>query len=169
LGQRARKGLGFEDFAVRSTIWSALGAWGLAEWLRLRRGGGAGRFLWALGALATVAHVAAAFHFTHGWSHAAAVADTARQTKGALGFAFGAGVYVNYLFLAVWTADAAWWCLSPVTFRRRPPALDAGIRLFILFIFVNGAIVVPHGPVRILGVLVVVTLVAAWYRRRRQR
>jgi hypothetical protein len=155
----------------------ALGSWGLAEWLRLRRRApsqgasaisrdGAARLLWSLGALFALAHVAAAFHLVHGWSHASAEADTARQTQEALGFAFGAGVYVNYLFLSVWTADAAWWCLSPVTFRRRPAALDAGIRLFIFFIFVNGAIVFPPGPVRIVGTLVVIALGAAWYFRR---
>jgi hypothetical protein len=165
---------------VRSTIWLSLGSWGLAEWLRLRRGvpsegasapsgDGAARVLWALGALSALAHVVSAFHVIHGWSHAAAVADTARQTQEALGFAFGGGVYVNYFFLALWTADAAWWWLSPATFRRRPPALDAGIRLFILFIFVNGAIVFPPGPVRIVGTLVVAGLGAAWYFGRAAR
>ena len=66
------------------------------------------------------------------------------------------------LFVAFWLADAAWWWLSPATFRTRPAALDRAVRVFILFIFANGAIVFPHGPVRVLGVLV---MIAASSRR----
>jgi hypothetical protein len=149
-------------------------SWGLAEWLRLRPGSsasadGAARIPWTLGALLALAHALAAFHLRHAWSHAAAQADTARQTEEALGFAVGGGVYVNYAFLALWTADAAWWWGSEATFRRRPAALDAALRVFVLFMFVNGAIVFAHGPVRTFGALVVVAVVVAWYRRRPSR
>ena len=94
------------------------------------------------------------------------MADTARQTQETLGFPLGAGIYVNYAFVALWVADAGWWWLSPATFRSRPVALDRAVRVFILFIFANGAVVFPHGPVRVLGVLVMIALVAAWYRHR---
>jgi hypothetical protein len=114
-----------------------------------------------------VLHVLVAFHFRHGWSHASAVAETARQTEEALGVAIGAGVYVNYLFIAVWLADAAWWWVSPATFSARPSPLDRAIRLFLLFIFVNGAIVFPKGPIRFAGIVIVAGLAAAWYRGRR--
>ena len=94
------------------------------------------------------------------------MAETARQTEEALGLRVGAGVYANYAFLAVWIADAFWWWLWPASFRGRPRALDAAIRLFLLFMFVNGAIVFARGPVRIAGVAVVAALAAAWYGRR---
>jgi hypothetical protein len=166
----------FADLAVRVPIWLALLFWGVAEWGRLRQGHAGGgvpigdaatRILWTAGAAFTLVHVVLAFHFIHAWSHAAAFADTARQTEAALGLAFGGGVFVNYAFLMIWAADAAWWWLSPTTFQKRPGALDASVRLFILFIFVNGAIVFPSGPVRLLGLLVVGTLGVAWYRGRR--
>ena len=41
--------------------------------------GGRGRWAWTIGALAVVVHFALAFQDRHGWSHAAAYADTARQ------------------------------------------------------------------------------------------
>ena len=126
----------------------------------------AARLFWTVGAAMAVVHVALAFHFKHAWSHAAAVADTARQTQATLGFALGEGVYVNYAFVVLWVADAFWWWLSPAGFRTRPAALDRAIRLFILFIFVNGAIVFPRGPVRVLGAITMVALCLAWYRGR---
>jgi hypothetical protein len=157
------------ELVVRVTIWIALAAWGYAEWRRLRGGAGAdrsARLAWTMGAVFTALHVLAAFHVRHAWSHASAVADTARQTREALGFAFGGGVYVNYAFLAVWLADAAWWWLAPRAFAARPRALDAAVRAFILFIFVNGAIVFPHGLVRVAGTLVLLAIAFAWYRRK---
>ena len=95
---------------VRVGIWLSLGAWGLAEWWRARDPGAAmgqarARTAWTLGAGFAVVHVLAAFHVHHGWSHASAVVETARQTEAAFGVRFGAGVYANYAFLAVWIAD----------------------------------------------------------------
>jgi len=159
------------DVVIRVSIWLSLGAWGLAEWWRARDPKAAvdaagARFAWTLGAGFALLHVLAAFHVHHGWSHAAAVAETARQTEEALGLRVGAGVYANYAFLVVWIADAFWWWLSPASFDDRPRALDAAIRLFLLFMFVSGAIVFPQGLVRIAGVAIVAALAAAWYGRR---
>lgn len=158
------------DLAIRGTIWASLLAWGFAEWRRLRDGEAHedARIAWTLGASLAAVHVALAFHFKHAWSQAAAMAETARQTEEALGFALGTGIYANYAFVAVWVADVAWWWLSLPTFRTRPVALDRAVRIFILFIFANGAIVFPHGPVRVLGVVVMIVLVAAWYRHPRE-
>ncbi len=120
-----------------------------------------------LGALLALVHVLAAFDVHHGWSHAAAVAATARQTEEALGRSVGTGVYLNYLFVGTWTLDALWWRLSPVSFGARPRAVDAAVRLFLLFMFVSGAIVFAHGPVRVVATALVAALAVAWYRRRR--
>lgn len=76
----------------------------------------------------------------------------------------GAGVYVNYLFLTVWAADALWWWVSPLRYAGRPRMLDFGVRGFLLFIFVNGAIVFGTGPVRIAGVASLLVLLLAWWR-----
>jgi len=159
------------DVVVRFSIWLSIGAWSLAEWWRLLqpravRGAESARIAWTLGAGFALLHVLAAFHIHHGWSHAAAVAETARQTEEALGMRVGAGVYVNYAFLAVWIADVLWWWLSPASYGSRPRAVDATIRLFLCFMFVNGAIVFARGPVRLVGLALGVALAGAWYRRR---
>ena len=125
---------------------------------------GAARALWTAGALLALVHVALAFHLHHAWSHASALSETARQTRELLGVSAGAGVYVNYLFLAVWAADALWWWASPLRYAGRPRMLDFGVRGFLVFIFVNGAIVFGTGPVRIAGVASLLVLLLAWWR-----
>ena len=126
------------------------------------------RGCWAGGAGLMWVHVLAAFGVRHGWSHAAAVADTARQTEALTGWDWGGGVWVNHLFAAVWSADAAWRLAAPASYRRRPRAVDYGVGGFLGFIAVNGAVVFAHGPTRWAGVaacgLLIVT--AALGRRR---
>jgi hypothetical protein len=56
-----------------------------------------------------------------------------------------------------------WWWLLPASFRARPRALDAAVRLFLLFIFVNGAVVFADGAIRLLGIAAVLALALAWY------
>jgi hypothetical protein len=156
------------DALVRGTIWLSLLAWVAAEWARCSSRGAtaAGRSAWIVGALAAVGHSAAAFHFRHAWSHTAAFVETARQTAAVTGLDWGGGLYVNYLFLAVWTADAAWWWVSPATFDRRPRALDRVVRAFILFMFLNGAVVFAKWPMVAVGTAAVLAVLAAWYRGR---
>ena len=154
------------DVLVRVTIWLSLLAWVAAEW---RRGAGpamkvAGRRAWTVGAVAAVAHTAAAFHFRHRWSHEDALAETARQTLEVTGMDWGGGLFVNYLFVAVWTADAAWWWLHPEAFARRPRSLDEAVRGFLLFMFVNGAVVFAKGPARAAGAAATLAVLVARYR-----
>lgn len=61
--------------------------------------------LYGLGWLLLVAHTLCAFHFEHHWSHAAAVAHTARQTAEIVGWNWGGGLYVNYVTIALWGVD----------------------------------------------------------------
>ena len=82
------------------------------------------------------------------------------------GWHWGGGVFFNYLFLASWTADVAWWWASPTSFRRRPWWLDAAVRAFLWFLFVNGAFVFVRGPARWLGLLAAAMVAATWYRGR---
>ena len=152
--------------------WLSLLAWAGAECIRLRglrtpRREEKARALWTTGLALASVHVALAFHLRHGWSQASAWAETARQTQELLGRPYGWGLFVNYAFLAVWAADAAWWWGKPASFSTRSRLLDVPIRLFLLFIFVNGAIVFAHGAVRILGLLTLAALVVAWHGGRR--
>jgi len=148
---------------LRATIWFSVLAWAASEVLR-RAGAGrrpAARALYAAGALLLVAHTIAAFHVAHGWSHDAAYAATARRTLDMTGVASGAGLYLNYLFVAAWIADAAWWGFSPRTCAGRPRAADAALFAFFAFMFVNGAIVFAAGPMRIAGAAAVAAAIAA--------
>src|SRR5437868_5879863 len=69
----------------------------------------AARLLWTAGCVLFLAHVAAAFHYFHGWSHARAYRDTAQRTAELFGTYWGGGLYLNYLFTLAWAADVAWW------------------------------------------------------------
>jgi hypothetical protein len=166
-GRSGPTAIDLPDFLTRAAIWLSLVSWTAAEALRLSGGdarAGAARVFWMAGALLALVHVALAFHLHHAWSHASALSETARQTRELLGLSVGAGVYVNYLFLAVWAADALWWWASPLRYAARPRWLDLGVRGFLLFIFVNGAIVFGRGPVRIAGVASLLVLLLAWWR-----
>ncbi len=118
--------------AIRATAWLAVAAWALG-WPRAWRGTGAG--LWAWGALAAAFHVAVAMHAGHAWSHAGAV----RHTQEASGV--GAGVWVNYAFVAVWLADAVWLAASEASYRRRPRWVAWGVHGFLAFVVVNAAVI----------------------------
>jgi len=157
------------ELLLRGTAWSSLLVWAASEWLRCSSrapspGEARARALFTAGGLALLAHSALAFHLRYGWSHEAALQDTARQTEALTGLAFGGGLLVNYAFLALWIVESAWWWRAPATYRRRAPALDVSVRAFFLFMFVNGAVVFAHGPVRVLGALAVIAVAWAWYR-----
>ncbi|MFO0819898.1 MAG: hypothetical protein U1A77_18260 [Pirellulales bacterium] len=62
---------------------------------------------WTIGCLGLAAHMAAAFHFVHNWSHLAAWEHTAKRTAEEFGFYWGDGIYANYLALAVWVIDVS--------------------------------------------------------------
>lgn len=118
------------------------------------------RGLWTTSFLLSVLHVLAAFHFVHHWSHTAAYLATAEETRLKLGFAYGAGVYFNYLFLIVWGIDVAWtWYGSPFTHRSTPWWIQAG-RWYLMFIAFNGVVVFKTGWLRILGIVLTAGLLA---------
>src|SRR5690242_15244811 len=102
---------------LRVTIWTALVFYLVAVLLMLSPRGkasGVARICWTLGCLAYLAHVAAAFHYVHGWSHEHAFAHT-EEASG-----FGPGIFVSYVFTLVWALDVASWWLWPGWYARRP-------------------------------------------------
>lgn len=114
-----------------------------------------------------VVHSAAAFEVFYARSHAVATAATARQTAAMTGVDYGGGIYLNYLFLLVWVADAAWWWLRPASYEGRRPVIAAIVRGFLLFMFLNGAVVFADGWMQVLGVAAVGVVMRSWYRDRR--
>ena len=153
---------------TRATIWLALTLYVGSEIVRAGRRGGQDTLARALntaGCAAFLAHVACAFQFYHHWSHAAAYADTARQTEAYFGWRWGGGLYFNYAFLLLWLGQviAAW--TRPF---RAPPTSAWWVwvtRGFILLMIVNGAVVFARGPIRWFGLLLCLALGVCWWRR----
>lgn len=158
---------GSAELLTRLSVWLALIASTIATGLRwLTRDLRLARGVWTLGCACFFVHVACAFGFYHGWSHAAAYRETARQTAELTGVRWGGGLYLNYLFAAVWLADVAWCWLAPASYLRRSALIGIGGQSFFLFMIVNGTIVFGHGAVRVLGVLICAALAAAWWKSR---
>jgi hypothetical protein len=149
---------------IRITVWLALVAWAAGEMLGRRpRIQNVSRVVWSIGALALLVHLALAMHWKHGWSHAAAVADTARQTNERFSLNWGGGVWLNYLMIAWWLLDAAWLWRSPANWAASSPWRTAR-RGFFLFMWFNGAVVFPTGAVRWLALGLCVAVTMAWWK-----
>ena len=118
-----------------------------------------------VGLLLAIVHTLLSFAIVHGWSHADAVTVTARQTATIYGVAFGGGVYVNYVFLATWLGDAAWWWRSGTA---RGPMLWL-LRAFYLVVIVNAAVVFASGWRRVFGAVLVSWLVRVWMQELNSR
>ncbi len=154
------------DDRIRNTIRLSLAYYALALnamlWLRRSewREGGLARAWWTLAWLAYVTHVAMAFHYYHGWSHAHAV-EHVREVSGA-----GEGLFVSYFFTLVWTADVLSWWLWPGGYAHRPPWVGWTLHGFMLFIVFNGTVVYEEGPIRWAGAAGFAELaVMAWVSR----
>ena len=149
--------------ALYLTIWVALTMFVAGETGRtLSRDSRPPAWAWwafSIGLVLALVHTGLAFEQVHHWVHADAVNATARQTAAVFGVAVGWGVYVNYVFYAVWLIDAAWWRRSP-ELSRRPAAVTWSLRAFYLLIILNAAVIFAAGPRRILGMLLVIWLVA---------
>jgi hypothetical protein len=113
-----------------------------ADWERFSAPVRLARWCWTLSWAAYVLHVGLAFHHYHHWSHADAFDRTERLTR------FGPGIYISYLFTLLWTADVAWWWLSPRRYAARPGWLGVVLHAFLAFIVFNGAVVFAAGLVR---------------------
>ena len=113
---------------------------------------------WVFGAVVMLAHLAAAFHLVHHWSHAEAELDTARQTEELLGISVGAGLWVNYIFVLTWLIDAAWLLFARESYLRRPRWLTVTIQGFLGFIVFNATVVFGKGPLRWIAALAMTVL-----------
>ena len=118
-------------------------------------------WVFAGGLVLAIAHTLIAFAVVHHWSHADAVLGTARQTRAIYGVALGAGVYVNYVFLAVWLADAWWWHGAGPN-PSRPIAVVWALRAFYFTIIFNATVVAASGFRRAFGLLLVSWLARVW-------
>jgi hypothetical protein len=146
---------------VRATMILATIAWAVGE-VTMRRSARydrVARAIWTIGIALAFIHVVLAFQFVYEWNHEAAMAATVRQAADRFGVGWQGGIYVNYVFLALWLADVCWWWAAPASHASRPLWLERSRLVFFTFMFVNGAIVFASGIGRFVGIAAV-TLVA---------
>lgn len=144
--------------------------------------------LWTVACLLLAAHMAAAFHFLHGWSHSAAWRHTATRTGEEIGFYWGGGIYANYLALALWATDVVmrWWKIAADKIPIRPPSTHSSSAilkgkptsvlsgfhqstyLYLLFLQFQATVVFGGVTARALGVTFLVVASGVWVIRWRR-
>jgi len=143
-------------------------AWALGEVL-MRRSPSSDRIaraIWTFGICLAFLHVVLAFQLIYAWDHEAAVEATVRQAADRFGWGWRGGIYVNYVFLALWLADVCWWWLAPLSHVSRPLGIEATRFAFFTFMFLNGAVIFASGIGRVIGTVAVsAALVAPLVRR----
>jgi hypothetical protein len=92
---------------VRTTMILATVAWAVGETLTGRSSASdrMARASWTAGITLALVHVFLAFDLVYAWNHEAAVEATVRQAADRFGMGWRGGIYVNYIFLAVWLGD----------------------------------------------------------------
>ena len=149
-----------------ATIWLALSLYAASQlWRRHSPARRKGIGVWPLGlGLASyAAHVAIAFEVHYNWSQAVAYAETARQAKAMFGWAFGGGLYINYLFGLFWLSEVYWWAKKPERYLNRAVWLEWASRSVFLFMVVNGAVIFVNTQQRWLGIALVLVIVTTWW------
>jgi hypothetical protein len=131
------------------------------EWTGVDRGG-LTRWCWSLAWAAYLVHLAMAFHFYHGWSHA----DAIRHTEEVSGF--GPGIYISHFFTLVWTLDVLLWWLWPTVYASRPIWIGRTLHAFMVFIAFNGTVIYETGPIRAAGIIVSIALAILWFFSRQK-
>jgi hypothetical protein len=124
------------------------------------------RLGWTVGCVAYLLHVASAFDYYHQWSHTAAYAATAQRTEEVVGWDWGGGLYINYLFTLVWLADVGWWWTDMRGYLARSRLIEWTVQGFMGFIAFNATVVFATGFSRWFGVAACVLLVVVQFRRR---
>ena len=136
------------EIVIRSTACVVFGLYVAALALRIVGRINASRVCWKAGAVGLSIHIGCAFQFAHHWSHAAAYEATASQTAALTGWHSGMGLYLNYLAMVVWLADA-------FGGRSKSTATDWVVQGFLAFMWFNATVVFGHGPACWLGVAAV--------------
>lgn len=144
-----------------STVWLSLIAFAAGELAKARRYAGAWSIS-ATGAILLAVHIVLAMAVRHGWSMTSALETTARQTSDILGVSWGGGVYVNYLFAAVWIAELFVWRQWPEGYAARPGRIRWPLRAFYFVIIVSAAVIFATGWRRWMGAAIVAVLVSSW-------
>jgi hypothetical protein len=155
---------------TRATIWLALLCYVTTIGLQTRaslRATLLARFIWIGGCLIFLAHVAAAFHFYHHWSHVLAENDTRLQTIERTGLNFGGGIYFNYLLGLMWLADCAGWPLRGKHLHESLPRWRFVLHIYFLFMIFNATVMFGHGWARPAGAILCTLALSGLFLRAR--
>jgi hypothetical protein len=155
------------ELYTRLPVWFALFGYTAGLALLLTNRERSARWLWTLGCVCLIAHILSAYHFYHHWDQTAALRETARQTEAVVGWNWSGGLYINYLFAAVWIADVMWWWRGLDAYRDRSPFASGMVHGFLAFIVFNATVVFKTGPLRAIGIAGTVLLVGLFIRSRR--
>lgn len=144
-------------FVTKATVRLAMLFYGLSLCGQLLMGRFPGlerpaRDAWTVAWATFAVHVACAFHYYHGWSHAHAFNHT-QEVSG-----WGWGIYLSHFFYLSWGLDALLWQFAPAVRARRPAWLGRSLHGFWAFIVFNGMIVFETGFSRVMGVLLFASL-----------
>jgi hypothetical protein len=147
---------------VRAVMILATVAWAAGAVLMARSAAAdrIARASWTVAIALSMLHVLLAFELVYAWSHEAAIEATVRQAADRFGAGWRGGIYVNYVFLAIWLADVCWWWAAPASHASRPRRIEVARRAFFLFMFVNGAVVFASGVGRAIGAVAVGSVLA---------
>jgi hypothetical protein len=152
--------------ALYPTIWIALTLFVAAQYGQRR--GKTARWVVPIniaGLALCVTHIVIAMATVHGWRQATAIEATARSTEAVYGVRWGGGLFVNYLFVAVWAIDA-WWSHTRGD-RAEVRRVRFALRIFYAIVILNASVVFARWPMRLVGVCLVVALLVAWRGVRR--
>lgn len=151
------------------SIWLAMAGFVAGEFGRARDRayGGWSRGAWlasCAGLVVCVLHIVLAMAVRHHWSHASALAGTARLTEEVYGVAWAGGLYVNYLFVAVWLVELVRWGRGRSYPQRQPAWAIWAIRTFFFVIVINATVIFAAPSRRTAGLVLCAALCVAWFR-----
>jgi len=158
------------EFLTRVTIWLTLAGYFAATVLiaisrdrhDFERYFRLARLIWSVACVSLLVHVAFAYHFYHHWSQESVYRETARQTADVTGINWGGGVYFNYVVMAGWIIDAAWWWRGVDAWRKRPLWITAAWQAFLIFMIFNAMVVFKTGALRMIGIVMCFVVCSMW-------
>lgn len=124
------------------------------------------KWCWTLGLLFYLGHLISAFQFSYDWSHEKAYQDTALQTQEVIGWYWGGGLYVNYIFTIVWILVVVWWWTQSESRRSKHLWIDYSFFWFFAIIAINATIVFEQGIIRWFGLAACFFLGRLWLTKR---
>lgn len=154
------------ELITRGSVWIALSCYAVSELLSaMRPERERAAISWwfnVAGCIFFLGHIASAFHYFYHWSHAAAYAETARQSKQMTGWNSGVGLYINYIFALVWVSKVIRTRTTRVVSWAGRKIWSWMARVFFLFMIFNGAFVFVRNEYRWLGLALCLLVLLSW-------